>query len=129
MKLLEARRAATYAIVGGSAALIHLGVFSVLVRFLWEYAALLISLELATILNFFGQVSFTFPEARSRLWRRFVSFHVVTLATTTLNALTYWILRSTVLTGGYYAQIGAGGASLIVSFLANYLLNTRTTFA
>lgn len=117
-----------YAIVGGSGALINMGVLYLLTDTIGLYYlfSAIIAIELSIISNFYWNDTWTFSKRQKSkpLKTRIVAYHLISFWGAALNVMILFILTTVV--GVNYLISNA--VAIVGVFALNYFLNSRVTW-
>lgn len=123
------RRFLKFGIVGGLGAVLNTVILFILTEYLSVFYLLAsaIATEIAIISNFIGNHLFTFRDITNTLplWKKFLSFQLVSLASLVVTVTTLWIFVSLF---GKELLLVWNLCAITVAFVFNFVLNSRITW-
>jgi putative flippase GtrA len=120
-----AARPLRFALTGGLASLVQLGLLALLTESSWPTApANVVAILLAAQVNFALSSLFTWRDRRrtAPLWRRWLAFHGAIAATALVNQSVFLATRTAL------PALMASAAGIAVAAVGNYLLGDRLVF-
>ena len=119
-----------FSVVGGIGILINTAILYILTSTFNVYYifASAIATEVAIIANFIGNNTFTFANNKNNipLWKKFVSFQVVSLLSLVITVSVLWALTSLL---GQDLLLVWNIIAILVAFGSNFILNSKYTWS